>query len=611
MGGLPIQDDIRKFKEKNVHVLVASPGRLKHLIFDKHINTNSVRLFVLDEADKLMEKSFLSDIKFIHSVLPTQKQVILSSATYPSYSKELISQFVHGAQHICPSSDCVLLGVAQKVTFVKYHNNVVKLIENKLQELLKILTKIDFKQCLIFCNYQSRVEDLHKMLIREKWPAEQLYGKQEQNDRLDAIKTLQEFKCRLLITTDLAARGIDASNVNLVINFEHPFEWQTYLHRIGRAGRYGSYGTAITILSEGGEKNKFLNMLQSLQISISLTSLWTDEIVTEDTDEKQIVKSTHLTTPSDTEDKNRIELLKISQIDSHYINNNLESFEDLLKSFKGSEISENNLMSFSDLLTSFNDNHISDLDESSDCQYKCIGIPDKVPKDCFNKINEIKEIILNRSPKEEYNSNFKVQNFFDQNEIISCEKSASIQMENNNIQDKKKLSTASQNVDIDDNKHLLHSDKNRIKKSETENKSFDIEANNTAESLKLGLPLAFSSSKNKSRINKNKSAISTVSKNRNEKIHHKLDKCDEYETENKFDSEFIQTKSGYKTQHSNTTEISNPNLNKGKVTCSGSKPYQTNIKQNNSTDYYINWYNQIKLKTKQIELAIYIDELSK
>lgn len=603
MGGLPIQDDIKKFKEKNVHVLVASPGRLKHLIFDKHINTNSVRLLVLDEADKLMEKSFLSDIKFIHSVLPTQKQVILSSATYPPNSKDLISQFVHGAQHICPSSDCVLLGVAQKVTFVKYHNNVVKLIENKLKELLKILTKIDFKQCLIFCNYQSRVEDLHKMLIREKWPAEQLYGKQEQSDRLDAIKTLQEYKCRLLITTDLAARGIDASNVDLVINFEHPFEWQTYLHRIGRAGRYGSYGTAITILSEGGEKKKFLNMLQSLKMSISLTSLWSDDIVTEDTDEKQNVKSTHLTTPTETENKNHISLLKISQIDSQYINKSLESFEDLFKSFKGSEISENNLMSFSDLLTSFNDNHLSDLDESPDCEYKCIGIPDKVPKDCFNKINEIKEIILNGSPKEENNSN--------QNEILTCEKSASIQIENNNIQDKHFLNTASQDFDIDDNKHLLHSDNNKIRKSEIENKSFDIEANNTAEILKLGLPLAFSSSKNKSRINKNKSAISTVSKNSNEKIYHKLGECDEYETENKFDSELIQTKSGYKYQHSNTTEINNPNLNKGKVTFSGSKPYQTNIRQNKSTDYYINWYHQIKLKTKQIEFAIYIDELSK
>lgn len=604
MGGLPIQDDVKKFKEKNVHVLVASPGRLKHLIFDKHINTNSVRLLVLDEADKLMEKSFLSDIKFIHSVLPTQKQVILSSATYPLNSKDLISQFVNGAQHICPSSDCVLLGVAQKVTFVKYHNNVVKLIENKLKELLKILTKIDFKQCLIFCNYQSRVEDLHKMLIREKWPAEQLYGKQDQSDRLDAIKTLQEYKCRLLITTDLAARGIDASNVDLVINFEHPFEWQTYLHRIGRAGRYGSYGTAITILSEGGEKKKFLNMLQSLKMSISLTSLWSDEIVTEDTDEKQNVKLTHLTTPTETEDKNHIDLLKISQIDSHYINKSLESIEDLLKSFKGSEICENNLMSFSDLLNSFNDNHLSDLDESSDCQYKCIGIPDKVPKDCFNKINEIKEIILNGSPKEENNSI--------QNEIITCEKSASIQIENNNIQDKSFLNTASQDFDIDENKHLLHSDNNKIKKSEIENKSFDIEANNTAEILKLGLPLAFSSSKNKSRINKNKSAISTVSKNSNEKIYHKLDECDEYETENKFDSELNQTKSGYKSQRSNTTEINNPNLNKCKGTFTGSKPYQTtNIRQNNPTDYYINWYHQIKLKTKQLEFAIYIDELSK
>ncbi|WP_337233215.1 helicase-related protein, partial [Vibrio cholerae] len=78
---------------------------------------------------------------------------------------------------------------------------------------LKIFSKMQFKQCLIFCNYQARVSEVHKLLVRAKWTAEQLYGNQEQTERLDALKTLQEYKCRILIATDLAARGIDATNV--------------------------------------------------------------------------------------------------------------------------------------------------------------------------------------------------------------------------------------------------------------------------------------------------------------------------------------------------------------------------------------------------------------
>ncbi|XP_013146910.1 PREDICTED: probable ATP-dependent RNA helicase DDX20 isoform X3 [Papilio polytes] len=113
MGGLPVSDDVEKFK-KNVHIVVGSPGRLKHLIQDKYIVTTSVRLLILDEADKLMEKSFEADINYIHSVLPQQKQVIMSSATFPESSKSFIENYVQNAQHICPESTNILLGIEQR-----------------------------------------------------------------------------------------------------------------------------------------------------------------------------------------------------------------------------------------------------------------------------------------------------------------------------------------------------------------------------------------------------------------------------------------------------------------------------------------------------------------
>ncbi|KAI8426201.1 hypothetical protein MSG28_005131 [Choristoneura fumiferana] len=275
MGGLPVADDIEKLK-KNVHIIVASPGRLHHLIKDKHVDTSAVRLLVLDEADKLMEKSFRSDIDSIFSSLPQQKQVILSSATFPEDSKPFINKYVQLHQHICPDSNNVLLGISQKVTLVNHHTNIVRQTQYRFEELLNILSKKEFKQCLIFCNYQARVTDLYKMLKKAKWPAEKLYGQQEQTDRLEALKTLQEYKCRILIATDLAARGLDSSHVDLVVNFEFPREWQTYLHRIGRAGRFGSYGLAVTILSNK-EEEQFKQLLNSLQFQIDIRNFWTDD----------------------------------------------------------------------------------------------------------------------------------------------------------------------------------------------------------------------------------------------------------------------------------------------------------------------------------------------
>lgn len=272
MGGLPIEEDIAKFQKK-VHILVGSPGRMRHLIQKKHIDVSAVRLLVLDEADKLMDRSFKADINYIFSNLPKQKQVIMSSATYPDTLKEILQNYVQKAQHICPDSTNILLGIKQFATTVKSNVNIVVQTQNRFEELLNILSSIEFKQCLIFCNYQVRVGELCSMLVQKKWPADKLHGQLEQTERLGALKTLKEYKCRILVSTDLAARGIDASNVNLVINFEPPCDWQTYLHRIGRAGRFGSYGIAISIVSEGKELEKFQELIKTISQSLKINYL--------------------------------------------------------------------------------------------------------------------------------------------------------------------------------------------------------------------------------------------------------------------------------------------------------------------------------------------------
>lgn len=351
MGGLSVNEDIAKFKKK-VHIVVGSPGRLKHLIVGNHINLSDVQLFVLDECDKLVEKPFLNDINYIFSALPNHKQVIMSSATYPEHCKEIICKFVKNAQHICPDSNNILLGITQKVTIVKYNSNIVKQTQNRFEQLILILSKMQFKQCLIFCNYQARVTELHRLLKKSKWPVSLLHGQQEQLDRLNALKTLQEYKCRILISTDLAARGIDGSNIDLVINFEPPFEWQTYLHRIGRAGRFGSYGIAVTIISEGKESQNFKNMLTLLTPTFNLTNLWTDEIFNTENRENNSMENcekleSHLKTEKNERHGELWGLLteKDLQLQACYLKNNndpvdksnkygIESFTNLVNSFQ-------------------------------------------------------------------------------------------------------------------------------------------------------------------------------------------------------------------------------------------------------------------------------------
>ncbi|XP_050351533.1 probable ATP-dependent RNA helicase DDX20 [Nymphalis io] len=610
MGGLPIQDDINKFKEKNAHIVVGSPGRLKHLIQDKHINTNSVRLLILDEADKLMEKSFLADIKFIHSFLPNQKQVILSSATYPENSKELINQFVYDAQHICPNSNCVLLGVSQKITYVKYNNNIVKQTEFRFKELLKILTKIQFKQCLIFCNYQTRVGDLHKMLTREKWPAEQLYGKQEQTERLDAIKTLQEYKCRLLISTDLAARGIDASNVDLVINFEPPFEWQTYLHRIGRAGRYGSYGMAVTILSEGVEEKKFFNLLEAFKISDNLTPLWNGDNTNKDVDIPPTIEplmSENTSMSKITEDNIYMDFWEIlcENKEKLEVNKSVESFGELFNSFEKLEV--DNIKSFFDLLMSFNNNNLPDPNENCICQYKCIDTPNIPVKDYLKRLNIVKESILNSSKKKSTELSIEDQKKLDD----SHDKNLTIT--EIDIENDKHTSGTPMTAYNNDNKNFLLNNSRYI---ENKNKGLNNEANKCSDILDLGLPDAFSSSKNKPRFLKDSKA--TVMKGTEDK---KKYSSNEYLRNRKeyvlksSDSEFNVTKMSKQKFMCNRRKSSNrSNYNcKSEDSSSdlSSEDYHECSQKNTETNSYTNWYNQLKFNVKQIEIVTYIDELSK
>lgn len=262
IGGMNINDDKKKLN--GCHIAVGAPGRVKHLIEKELLKTNNIRLFVLDEADKLMDKSFQTDINYIFSKLPSNKQVIASSATYPGDLEVFLQMYMRSPLLTSPNNEGpILLGLKQFASVVSSHPNVMKQVQIKIDELIKILNKIPFKQCIVFSNYQSRAQSVCNKINSKGLSATYIVGSQDMVKRQEAIKKLKSCQCRIMLTTDLTARGIDVENVNLVVNLDIPEDGATYLHRIGRAGRYGSLGISITIISDT-EVQTFQKILASL-----------------------------------------------------------------------------------------------------------------------------------------------------------------------------------------------------------------------------------------------------------------------------------------------------------------------------------------------------------
>ncbi|XP_059806269.1 probable ATP-dependent RNA helicase DDX20 [Hypanus sabinus] len=256
IGGTPLNLD--KVRLKKCHIAVGSPGRIKQLIEIGFLPTASIRLFVLDEADKLLEEgSFQEQINWIYSSLPPNKQMLALSATYPeSLAKHLLRYMRDPSFVRLNPTDPALIGLKQFYKIVNFYPLPHKIFEEKVQHLLDLFSKVPFNQALVFSNLHSRAQRLADILTSRGLPAVCISGSMNQNQRLEAMSKLKQFKCRVLISTDLTSRGIDAEKVNLVVNLDIPQDWETYMHRIGRAGRFGTQGIAVTYCCRGEEENE-------------------------------------------------------------------------------------------------------------------------------------------------------------------------------------------------------------------------------------------------------------------------------------------------------------------------------------------------------------------
>uniref|UniRef100_A0A8C5M4Q7 Probable ATP-dependent RNA helicase DDX20 n=1 Tax=Leptobrachium leishanense TaxID=445787 RepID=A0A8C5M4Q7_9ANUR len=268
IGGTPLPLD--KTRLKKCHIAVGSPGRIKQLIEIGYLNTASIRLFILDEADKLLEEgSFQEQINWIYSTLPANKQMLAVSATYPESLARALARYMREPTFVRLNvSDPSLLGLKQYFRVVNSHTLPHKIFEEKVQHLQELFSRVPFNQALVFSNLHSRAQHLADILTAKGFPAVCISGSMNQNQRLEAMAKLKQFHCRVLISTDLTSRGIDAEKVNLVINLDVPQDWETYMHRIGRAGRYGTYGLSVTYCCRGEEENLLMAFAQKCNLHL-------------------------------------------------------------------------------------------------------------------------------------------------------------------------------------------------------------------------------------------------------------------------------------------------------------------------------------------------------
>ena len=229
--------------QKGVDLLVATPGRLLDLIGQGYVTLDTIRFFVLDEADRMLDMGFIHDIRRILPLLPERRQTLFFSATMPESIAALAAKILRNPVMVTvtpPAS--VVETIAQTVHFAEK--------AEKSQLLIDLLSASDAQQVLVFSRTKHGADKLAKILNRAGIRSCAIHGNKSQNARVKAMNDFKSGECRVMIATDIAARGIDIDQLPLVINYELPEVAETYVHRIGRTGRAGHEGAAWSFCSE-------------------------------------------------------------------------------------------------------------------------------------------------------------------------------------------------------------------------------------------------------------------------------------------------------------------------------------------------------------------------
>ena len=249
VGGVSSESDQKEIRSRTPHVIVGCPGRTFDMMRRNHINSKTIKLIVLDEADEMLSVGFKEQVYNIFQFLNKDVQVCLFSATLPNEINSLTDKFMREPVKILVKSEMLTLeGISQY--YVALEDDI-----GKYETLKDLYNTISMVQCIIYCNSIKRVEDLYNAMKEDNYPVARIHGNMDKEER---TASYHDFKCgssRVLISSNVTARGIDVQQVQVVINFDVPKDVHTYLHRIGRSGRWGRKGVGINFITKRDIKN--------------------------------------------------------------------------------------------------------------------------------------------------------------------------------------------------------------------------------------------------------------------------------------------------------------------------------------------------------------------
>jgi ATP-dependent RNA helicase RhlE len=247
-GGTGIKPQIDAIK-KGIDILITTPGRFMELYLQNELSTKQIKTLVIDEADRMMDMGFLNQIRKIIDVLPRKRQNLLFSATFPEKVEKLSADFLEFPVKIEVTPQAT---AAKQVEQVQYHVPNLKTKINFVEYLLQ--DREEFNRVMIFTRTKANADAVSKYIDRKGYgPVRVVHSNKSQNTRINAVNEFKEGTLRVLVTTDVTARGIDVTNVSHVINFDVPILYEDYVHRIGRTGRAFQEGKAITFVTKAEE----------------------------------------------------------------------------------------------------------------------------------------------------------------------------------------------------------------------------------------------------------------------------------------------------------------------------------------------------------------------
>ncbi len=253
-GGVSQRPQVKALS-KGVDILVATPGRLLDLIDQGHVQLSGVEYFVLDEADRMLDMGFVNDVNRVVAMLPKKRQSLFFSATMSPDIDKLARTMLKNPAHVEVTPQATTVELIEQFVFFVDH-------ENKNNLLLNLLRGRHLECVLVFTRTKRRANKVTEMLNKNKIPAGAIHGNKSQNQRTKALQDFKTGGLRVMVATDIAARGIDVEDISHVINYDLPNESESYVHRIGRTARAGAEGTAYSFCA--ADERDFLRDIEKL-----------------------------------------------------------------------------------------------------------------------------------------------------------------------------------------------------------------------------------------------------------------------------------------------------------------------------------------------------------